>query len=223
MKCFGYYIVKLVEKPDYVKLDVDNILSVGEFVNDLFPDLTKCYWVNIPEKDKTEYKEYLKLTDDEFSEFCKYVSDLIDRGLMSPHVKFSRIEDAVKMRGYLKNVEGYKIIGVFTSSQYFAEYEEGETFKIYKAGEECSIPRKYLGIDILGCECGGPGAFWFDCYLDDNLNEEIEKHPDSNYKVSCETGLILNSFEEAEKYCDWIQEMGEDVVWTPFEVYEYLI
>lgn len=30
-------------------------------------------------------------------------------------------------------------------------------------------------------------------------------------------------YEEAEKYCDWIQEMGEDVVWTPFEVYEYLI
>lgn len=223
MKCFGYYIVKPVEKPDYVKLDVDHILSVGEFVNDLFPDLTKCYWANIPEKDKNEYKKYLKLTADEFSEFCNSVSDLIDRGLMSPYDKFSRIEDAIKTRSYLKDIEDFKIVGVYTSDQYFDEYAEGETFKTYKAGEECSVPRKYLGIDILGCESGGPGAFWFDCYLDDGLNEEIEKHTDCNYKVSRETGLIQNSFEEAEKFCDWIQEMGEPVIWTPFEVYEYLI
>ena len=53
MKCFGYYIVKPVEKPDYVKLDVDHILSVGEFVNDLFPEL----FLRLKESD---YKRIIK-------------------------------------------------------------------------------------------------------------------------------------------------------------------
>ena len=56
-----------------------------------------------------------------------------------------------------------------------------------------------------------------------SLNEEIEKHPELRYKVDSETGLIANSFSEIGSFCDRIQGMGEPVIWTPFEVYEYQI
>lgn len=223
MKCFGYYIVKPIIRPEVMKIEASNILTISDGICDTFPDLTKCFWVNYPESDRIRYKEALQLTDSEFSDFCSLISDLFDAGMMAPDVRFSWIEDALKVYKYLKNVDGYRIVGLFTSAEIFAEYEEEGCFSVFKAGEETSIPCKFLGRDILGSENGGNGSFYFECYLANMLNEEIEMHPDSGYSVDSETGLLMNSFSEVSKFCDWIQGMGEPVMWTPFEVYEYEI
>ncbi len=221
MKCFGYYIVRSVTKPEYLKLDVSCLLSVGSDLSDTFPDLTKCFWINYPNSERIHYKERLQLTDDEFSDFCCLISELFNTGRMSPDVRFSRVEDALKVCEYLKNAEGYKILGLFTSSEIYEEFEKEGFFNVFRAGEESSIPCTFLGCDILGSENGGNGSFYFECYLVNSLNEEIAKHFDRQYMVDCETGLMINSFSEVIKFCECIQGMGEPVIWTPFEVYEY--
>ena len=221
MKCFGYYIARPVPKPKYVKLDVSCLLSVGNELSDTFPDLTKCFWINYPNSERIHYKERLQLTDDEYSDFCCLISDLFNTGRMSPDVRFSRVEDALKVCEYLKDTEGYKILGLFTSSEIFEEFEKEGFFNVFRAGEESSIPCAFLGCDILGSENGGNGSFYFECYLVNSLNEIIAKHFEKEYMVNYETGLMINSFSDVNKFCECIQGMGEPVIWTPFEVYEY--
>ena len=220
-KCFGYYIVKPLEKPEWLNLEAIHILSVGSGLSDTFPDLTKCFWVNYPKSERIHYKERLQLTDDEFSDFCCLISELFNTGRMSPDVRFSRVEDALEVCEYLKNAEGYKIIGLFTSSEIFEEFKKEGFFTVFRAGEESSIPCTFLGCDILGSENVGNGSFCLDCYLVNSLNEEIAKHFEREYRVDHETGLMNNTFSEVTKFCEYIQGMGEPVMWTPFEVYEY--
>ena len=67
MKCFGYYIVKPLEKPEWLNLEAIHILSVGSGLSDTFPDLAKCFWTNYPESDRIQYKKKLpknKLAED---------------------------------------------------------------------------------------------------------------------------------------------------------------
>lgn len=221
MKCFGYYIVKPLEKPKWLNLEAIHILSVGSGLSDTFPDLAKCFWTNYPESDRIQYKKKLQLTDAEFTDFCNVVSDLFNSGRMAPDTRFAGIEDALKVYGYLKNVDGYRVVGLFTGEEIFDEYEKEGTFSEFKEGEESTLSCTFLGCDILGCESGGNGSFYLECYLINSLNEEIEKYPELRYKVDCETGLIADSFSEVGIFCDRIQGMGEPVVWAPFEVHEY--
>ena len=168
--------------------------SVVVFESTVYPGVTEDVCVNYPESDRIQYKETLQLTESEFSEFCCLISELFDKRMMSPDVRFIRIEDAIKVYKYLKNTDSYRLLGLFTSSEIFDEFEEEGTFSVFKAGEATSNPCIFLGCDILGCENGGNGAFYFDCYLVNALNEEIAKHPNSRYRVNSETGLIMNSF-----------------------------
>ena len=221
MRCVGYYIVKPIDKPDYLKLDVSNILSVGECISDKFPDLTKCFWINYPKEDRIRYKEKLQLNDDEFSEFCGLISDLFNSGLLDPYVRFSRIEDALKVYNYFSNSDDYRIIGLFTDSVAFDEYEKEGAFSVFKTGEETSKPCNLLGCDILGMESGGSDGYYFECYLADSLNEDISEKHKGVYKVNQDTGLIMNPFFEVKTLCKCIQGKGEAVIWVPFELYEY--
>ena len=55
--------------------------------------------------------------------------------------------------------------------------------------------------------------------MDNNLEDVIKENFD--LKTSPDTGLIQNKFEEAEKFANLIQGMGEPVYWVPYLVYEY--
>ena len=137
-------------------------------------------------------------------------------------MRFCCLEDVLKIRKYLRKVKGYRIVGIFTDTEIFDEFEREGTFDVVRFGKNNTVKRKSIGFDILGCECCGKGNFCFNSYLSDSLNEVIEKTADIKFTTDSQTGLIQNSYEETEYFCSLIQGMGEFVIWTPFEVYEYL-
>lgn len=222
MKCFGFYIVKPLVKPEWCTLNTSHILSVSEDgLSEKFPDLKKCFWINYPKSSRIQYQKYLKLSDNDFSELCSLVADLFDNKRLTTDVRFCCIEDVMKICQYLKNVQGYRIIGIFTDSKIFEEFENEGTFDVVMAGKECTLQKRKIGCDILGCESMGKGYFSFDSYITNSLNEVIENLSDYRYKTDHQTGLIQNTYEETEFFCNFIQGQGEFVIWTPFEVYEY--
>lgn len=81
---------------------------------------------------------------------------------------------------------------------------------------------KKIGYDILGCESLGKGYFSFDSYIINSLNEALEQQTDNSLIIDTQTGLIQNTYEEIKQYCSFIQGQGEPVIWTPYEVYEFL-
>ncbi|MDE6729632.1 MAG: hypothetical protein K2J71_02510 [Oscillospiraceae bacterium] len=220
-KCFGYYIVKPLIKPEWCTLKTSHILSVSENgLSEKFPDLEKCFWINYPKSNRTEYQRYLQLSDYDFQDFCKLVADLFEHKRLTTDVRFYCMDDVIKISQYLRNADGYRIIGIFTDSEIFDEFDNKGTFDVVKAGIECSKPKKIIGCDILGCESSGEGYFSFDSYLINSLNEELEQLTDHSLIVDARTGLIQNSYEETKQYCDLIQGQGEPVIWTPYEIYE---
>ena len=79
MKCFGYYIVKSLIRPEWCTLKTSHILSVSEDgLSEKFPDLTKCFWINYPKSDRRQYQNYLQLDNNEFADFCDLVADLFE-------------------------------------------------------------------------------------------------------------------------------------------------
>lgn len=77
MRCFGYYVVRALPKPDWSRSKAERILSVSEDgLSEKIPDLTKCFYTNYPERDRELYRQYLMLTEKEFSLFRENVSTL---------------------------------------------------------------------------------------------------------------------------------------------------
>ncbi|MBR1421976.1 MAG: hypothetical protein IJ571_00845 [Ruminococcus sp.] len=222
MKCFGFYIIKPLVKPEWITLNTSHILSVSEDgLSEKFPNLEKCFWINYPKSNRVQYQNYLQLDDKDFSDFCKLVADLFDRKRLTTDVRFCCIEDVIKICQYLRNVNGYRIIGIFTDSVIFKEFENEGTFDVVMAGKECTLKKRKIGCDILGCESLGNGYYSFDSYIANSLNEVIEKQSNYRYTVDIKTGLIENTYEETIFFSNLIQGQGEFVIWTPFEVYEY--
>ena len=223
MKCFGYYIVKPLGRPDWCTLSSEALLSMSEDgLSEIFPALEKCFWVNYPESDRIKYREYLKLSDGEFASFRKEVADLFENKRLCTDGRFIDPEDALRLHRYLKNVSGYKIVGIFTDPQIFAEFEDEGTFDELPAGKDYTLPMRKIGCDILGCQSLGKGYHSFTSYIACSLNEEIEKKSDVSPVISEESGLLQNTYEQTSSFCDLIQGQGEPVIWTPFEVYEIL-
>lgn len=153
MKCFGYYIVKPLLKPKWCTLKTSHILSVSENgLSEKFPDLEKCFWTNYPESNRTEYQRYLQLSDNDFWDFCRLVADLFDKNWLTTDVRFYCIDDVMKIYQYLRNVGGYRIIGIFTDYEIFDEFDNEGTFDVVKAGIECSNPRKKSAMIFLAAK-----------------------------------------------------------------------
>ena len=166
MKCFGYYIVKPLLKPQWCNLKASYILSVSEDgLSEKFPDLEKCFWINYPISYRIEYQKYLNLNDNEFNDFCDLVANLFYNNLMTTDVRFCSFEDVKNIYKYLKNLDGYRIIGLFTDSMMFDEFKKQGTFETVMSGKEFNMSGKIIGYDILGCESMGKGYFSFDTYI----------------------------------------------------------
>lgn len=222
MKCIGYYIVKPLLCLEWCTLQTSHILSVSEnSLSEKFPDLKKCLWINYPESNKKQYQKYLMLSDEEFSDFSLLVADLFNNKLLSADVRFSTLEDTMRIYNFLKNVDGYRILGVYTDEDCFKEYENEGLFKIVLSGKENPVPGQKIGYEILGCENCGNGSFSLDSYIINSLYEVIEAQPNTKILIDNQTGLIQNTFEEVKAFCDMIQGQGEYVVWTPCQVREF--
>ena len=207
MQCVGYYLVKPRVKPDWCTIKSKKILSVSENgLSDKFPDLTKCFWINYPRSHREEYAGYLGLNPREFSEFCQHVSDLFNGKRLTVDIRFSTLEDALMLSQYLRNVSGYRIVGVYTESSTFSEVKAEDDHQ-----------GKYIGCEILGSQMVEYGIDAFDSYLINSLNEVL----DTDLMIDAQTGLILNSYEETKQFCNKIQGMGEPVIWRPFVLMEF--
>ena len=214
MKCFGYYLVKPMPTPNWCTIKSKNILSISE--SDLsykFPDLTKCFWANYPQSDRDEYAKYLGLSSLEFSDFCKNVSNLFNENRLAVDASFSSLADALMLSTYIRKAHGYRLVGLYTDNRLFSKYEDEGYFKFNKAGDNINGGKR------IGCEILGSNGDGFDSYIINSLNEILDKSVD--LIIDNQTGLILNTYEEARHFSDMIQGMGEPVIWRPFELYEY--
>lgn len=219
MKCFGYYIVKPMPKPKWCTLNTNRILTISE--GDLsykFPDLTKCFWINYPQSDREQYAEYLGLNSDEFLEFCQLVKDLFDLHRISTDGRLRYLEDAFKLSTYIRNNEEYRIVGLYTDGEVFLKFEKEGYFNVVESGND-SNDGKCLGCEILGSEMLGDGYFGFFSYIENSLNEVLDKNV--SLLIDNQTGLILNTYEETKQFSNMIQGMGEPVIWTPFMLCEF--
>lgn len=220
MRCFGYYIVKALAKPEWCTLNTCELLSVSE--NGLsckFPDLEKCFYINCPKSEREKYKSYLGLNAEEFSEFCDLVSNLFSEKRLTTDARFCRFEDAVKMIRYIHNADDYKIYGLYADEDVFDVFESEGYFKAVKPADYAENCGKSIGWEILGSESAG-ADYYFNSYIINSLNEIIESKCEIELKADNKTGLIQNSYEEIKEFCKVIQGMGEPVLWLPFEIYD---
>lgn len=213
MKCLGYYWIFPKCRPEWCSLPADSILSIDDCFSRKFPDLSGCFWTNYPDKTRQAYREYLRLDRAEFSEFSALTEQLFNCGLLSEYSCFRDIESAVLMGKFLRNIKGYRLVGIFT------EYPISPGTEILNDDMSHSIPTEFLGCEILGSFAGNGTSLSLCSYLSNSLNDILAK--ETAYMTDRATGLILNSYEETKKFARQIQGMGEPVVWTPFEIYEY--
>lgn len=128
------------------------------------------------------------------------------------------LEDAVKLSAYIRNNEAYRIVGLYTDGENFLRFEREGYFSVVESANDSNIG-KYLGCEILGSEMLGDGYFGFFSYIENSLNEVLDKN--ISLLIDNQTGLVLNTYEEAKQFSNMIQGMGEPVIWTPFELYEF--
>lgn len=222
LRCFGYYIIKPAAVPDWCSLKAASLLSVSEDgLSEKFPDLTKCFWVNYPERDRIAYREALGLSAEEFAEFRSLVAELFAANRLSADMRLCEMQDVLRLWRYRRHTEGFRIVGIFTDAEIFAEFAAEGTFDTVPAGSVSGLRRELLGCDILGCESIGNGHFSFTGYLACSLHALLEADPACAYRTDTETGLIRSTYEETKEYCRRLQGKGEFVIWTPFAVYEY--
>ena len=214
MVCLGYYIKEKNTKPDWCNIDSEHILSLDEEFGDLHPDLTRCYFTNYSENHRKEYAKFLNLSEDGYKRFCETIHDMIQTKKLSPSGKLLDYEDAVKMYSYFKDYENIKLISICTSEKYveILNLDSAEISEFNDIGI-------FSGYEILGTEYMGRGYFNFESYLVSDFQEELAKHYD--LKISRDNGLIQNSFEETDKFAEFIHNADSLFYWIPYSIYEY--
>ena len=220
MVCFGYYITEKIAKPEWCNIDSKYILSLDEEFGDLHPDLTRCYFINYSENHRREYAKFLNLSEDGYKRFCEIISDMIETNRLSPSGKFRDFEDAVKIYSYFKDYKSIKLVSVCTSEKY-AEMLKEDNYLDTVGISEFNDSGKFLGYEIIGSGFINGWNYTFESYLTSNFQEELAKHFD--LKISRDNGLIRNSFEEAEKFTEFIRNIDSFFYWIPYSVYEYNI
>ncbi|MBQ5330521.1 MAG: hypothetical protein J6F31_04640 [Oscillospiraceae bacterium] len=132
-------------------------------------------------------------------------------------------DDAGKLSRFLKNIKGFKVVGLYTESSVMDEFAAEGVFDRVAQGHECRYPKKRMGCDILGRQYLGNSDFSFTSYMSGGLDEVIEERSQTPLVLDTATGLMLNPYDEAASFCSLIQGMGEPVIWTPFEIYEIMV
>ncbi len=207
MLCLGYYIAGRVKKPEYCRLDTEYILTAStDDLGNNQPDLTKCFYSNYPKRVRKDYADYLHLNPEAFTEFCNLTANLIENHVLALDGRFSNPEAARKIFRYFQDKPEFRLIGLYTKAEYIQN--------LHIPASNSRPGGTWLGHDILGADRSG-----FFCYLINSLEKELLRHFD--LKISPETGLIQNSFEDAQRFAQAIQGMGEPVCWVPFAIYEY--
>ncbi len=220
MICLGFYLAESVPKPDWCTVNAGVICSVGFCNGRVHPDLRCCYFINnILKSERRAYAARLGLDDAAFRELSEITAKLIEEHQLSYDGRFRRLSDAKRIRSMLHADAPIRLIGVFGAAQDAQELTEDGYFDGVRPPDE--IPQgTTIGYDILGVECFGVNAFSCDCYLNNSLEQELSEQFELQFHS--QTGLLLNDFAEVQRFADYIQGMGEPVVWRAYRIDEYL-
>ena len=91
-KIIGYYIVEVIDMPEWLRDLGERILSVS--LGEVHPRL-ECYFVNGWRKgEKQAYQKRLKLSDEQYAEYVETVGNLFDSGKMDMNGMFLHLSDA---------------------------------------------------------------------------------------------------------------------------------
>ncbi len=237
----GYYIVEDVNKPTFISLSCERLISASPCICTMHPDLQGCFWLGYKDKKKA-YQKMLGLSDTEYKEMQDKVAELFSNGLIGVDSRFFDLNTAMQFyKMYLKKFANMHIISITTTDKYFQVITEDDREAAEKLGritpdscsgnferysnnfESCSsdverysgdVVKKYIGCEIIGYD------FYSDSphsYLCNHLDEELLC---CGLKCS-DYGLIANDFIKAEEFAGLIQGKGEPVEWIPVKIYEY--
>lgn len=219
MICLGFYLAESVPKPDWCSAQADRICSVGFCNGRIHPDLRYCYFINsILKSERRAYAARLGLDDVVFREFSEITARLIEEHQLSFDGRFRRLSDARRIRSMLHADVPIQLIGVFGTAEDVQKLTEDGYFNGVRPPDEIQQGIT-IGYDILGIECFDPNTFSCDCYLNNSLEQELSAQFELQF--DSQTGLLLNDFAEVQQFADFIQGMGEPVVWRAYLIYEY--
>lgn len=214
LKLFGYYLVEISSKPDWIDIDSPKILTVSKCIGTLHPLLEGCFYIN-QVKDHKNYQKLLKLDDTEFADLKGTVNTLYEQQKIDFDSRFQHYQDALAFyENYLYQLENIKIVALAVEEKNTDSLlnELADSTHAFLLSEDNTIEGEFIGYDILGYE--------FDfchSYLCNGLDKEISQLFDLKTN---ELGIIQNSYTEVEAFAQHISGMGEPVLWLPFAIYD---
>ena len=204
----GYYIRKIEDKPAWLDIRSDKIISVSPCFTDEHPPidivLKAAGWtvnIDLAEKSKEYCKKY-GFTEEEFSQMLEDAYKLFDAGLMFGND--SRFKNKASAAWFYKKYyeeKGFMPVGIATKQKY------ADILK-----EDMYIEQEPDLGELLGCDILGYDMSAFHTFLCNSLQEETKTAKFNKY------GLLENTFEEIESMAEQIDGMGEPVDWLPFKL-----
>lgn len=216
-------------RKDYMdeRIVPETVLSVSSCLCKQYPD-TSILWGNFEVK-KARYMDQLGLSLNTVQLFEHWIEEHRNTGdVLFPQV-FSSLHSAEDfLNRFLTQVSGIRIISIGLPERYKSDFLEDIELFSSKNPEPYGVGKmllqhhppekdgaKKVGYEVLGFDSGS-----FHSYLCNGLERDFRKH----FNFSPNRYGLINSIEEADRYSDYCNELGEEtesVLWFPWAIFEY--
>lgn len=205
LKIIGYYIVQIVDTPEYLREIGGHMLSVSSCLGEIHPRW-ETYMGGWLKGEEREYRERLKMDDEQYKECSNAVQQLFIAKQLDVDSRFLNLSVLRHFYDTYLSATDYQIVSVSTSDKYLQVLkEEMHGSNVVLNGEaDSNLP---LGCDILGWDISG-----FHSFLCNSLHKNL---PAARFN---HVGLLENDFEEVLRFACEIEGMGEPVEWIPCRV-----
>lgn len=219
----GYLLTERTKRADYMdaQLIPEFVQSASACICGQHPTLDVLWGTSKHVKD--QYRERLRLPEEEFSTLTEWVEIYQESGELGFPQAFQTIELAKAFRDrFFSHIE-LDIIEIGLPESYVAEFlvqgDQGESPERYGV-ERFMLRHGYdaplgqlLGYEVLGYENG-----MFHSYLCNSLEQDFAKQ----FTFRLNKNGFIPTLEEAERYCAYSNQEDvetEPVIWLPWAIY----
>ncbi|WP_394679574.1 hypothetical protein [uncultured Exiguobacterium sp.] len=225
----GYYLILPTPRKEYMDKAVvhESVLSVSECICTHYPDISILWGDSELKKDR--YMDQLGLSLTTFQLLEQWIEEHRKTGdMLFPQV-FSNLNAAQTfVDRFLNHLPDIRIISLGLPEQYKVDFLEdiaafssknSEPYGVEKMVSQHLSPdtdgAKKIGYEVLGFDSG-----LFHSYLCNGLERDF----DHQFNNSLNSRGLIHTFEEADRYSDYCNELGEAteaVLWLPWAIFEY--
>ncbi|MES2734522.1 MAG: hypothetical protein V4714_22430 [Bacteroidota bacterium] len=223
----GYYLVKQNDFSHWKGVKPKPTWTISNCINDVHPDEWAFDWVETSVERKLEVQKTLAITDDQYQEIQRWVSQKDTEDKFGWPNLFRDREAARQFASqYLFHLTGIKLLGIYLPEYLFADFiadiQPANNYPgtgIYQQLNQKVLEDgsgEVLGFDILGIEYSGD----FHCFLCNCL----EKAYQDQFELTFNSNGLIDSLEDAQQVLDYTnaEETGaEPVPWAIWKVKEF--